>query len=218
MRMTTEQRDKLKADLAEVTEKLRVGVPHYIELAKEIIARRLAKENLSGRVKNADERISAHYDRRPRAFDFLPEDPECVAWSQEYDRLQAERQQLVDEIRVINPEERTQEAIALEPPYGLIGQWEMAKGNIAAALERDADEGRNAWESRRNRPGALDCAVGAWTTAHGAARWLLQLLSGGVVNKEDPWHCLHRSTFSTSPPPASARCSSSQGSAGATRS
>jgi hypothetical protein len=146
MTMSAAQRDKLKADLAEVTEKLRIGVPHYLELAKEINARRLAKENLSGRVKNADERISAQYDRRPRAFDFLPEDPECIAWSQEHDRLKAERQQLVDEIRAINPEEHTQEAIALEPPYGLIGQWEMAKGNITAALERDDDEGRNAWE------------------------------------------------------------------------
>jgi hypothetical protein len=146
MTLTVEQQDKLKADLAAVREARRIGEARYLELATAIKAKRLAKENLRGQIRNADERIGAHYDSRLRAADYLPEDPEVVEWNAEHERLHAERQLLIDEIRAINSEEFTQEAILFESPYGLIAQWQLAEGNLVAALERNADEHRNLWE------------------------------------------------------------------------
>jgi hypothetical protein len=144
--MTTEQRAKLVADLAEVREKMRIGTARYLKIATEIKAKRLEKDNLRGRIRNADERISAHYDTMPRAVDYLPEDPECVAWSKEHEQLKAERQALVDEIRAINSEQHTQEAIQYESPHGLLASWQLAEGNLLAALERDADQHRSPFE------------------------------------------------------------------------
>ena len=144
--VTSATRDKLIAELAEVREKLRIGTARYLEIAPVIKAKRLAKENLRARIYNAEERISAHYDRQPRCYNYLDDDPEVVEWDAEHDRLKAARQLLVDEIRSINSEEHTQEAIQYESPHGLLAVWQLAEGNLLAALERDADEHRNLFE------------------------------------------------------------------------
>jgi len=144
--VTSATRDKLIAELAEVREKLRIGTARYLEIAPVIKAKRLAKENLRGRIYNADERISAHFDTKPRAADYLPLDPEVVEWNVEHERLQAERQLLIDEIRSINSEENTFEAIQFEGPFGILATLQLAEGNLLAALERDADQHRSPFE------------------------------------------------------------------------
>ena len=146
MTMTTERRNEMIEQLAAVREERRIEEPWYYEHAPIIKARRLEKENLRGRIRNADERIGAHYDSRSRAVDYLPEDPECVEWSKELERLEAEKQALVDQSRAINPEEYTQRAIEYEGPNGKIAHWQMTENNLVAALERDADEHRNLFE------------------------------------------------------------------------
>jgi predicted nucleic acid-binding Zn-ribbon protein len=141
MILTAGQRDKLVKDLATAREDLHKHEARYYTIAPEIQADDTAAFNLRSRVRNAQERKGDYHNAKPRHFDYLPDDPECVSWAARYQQLEAEEQQLSDELRALSTgvEERRQEAIKLQ---GLIFQGQYAERNLLSALERD-DEERN---------------------------------------------------------------------------
>jgi hypothetical protein len=145
-KLTTEQRAKIVEELAMVREKLRLGKARYLTIATEIKELRLAKDNLRGRIRNAEERIGTHSNQRPRCWEWLPDDPDVVEYERVHAALEAEREALCAELRGINSEQNTFEACQYEGPTGILVTLALAEGNLLAALERDADQRRGPWE------------------------------------------------------------------------
>lgn len=131
------QRQRI-AKLAEARAELRRARARYQELNVSIKADRAARAEVQGRTNHVAVRLNEHLRQRPAVADYLPEDPEVVAWRKERTELQQERERLIAERDALpDPEasEYFKEACSYEGPFGIIATLEFTVQNLLHQLE-----------------------------------------------------------------------------------
>lgn len=93
-----DERASLKEQLADTRQKLRLARAEHSRLAAQIIAQQDARLDAHKKILDLLEKIGDHSHSRPACADFLPFDPEVVAWEQHHAKLVAARERVTAEM------------------------------------------------------------------------------------------------------------------------
>jgi hypothetical protein len=130
------RRTQLVAELAEVRAKLRKARTEHDALVARIHPARERLNNQNGRIMTAMEQIADSEKERPACADYLPDDPEVVAWRKQHAALKVRADNLIlERNRMPDPNDITSEANRYEGPAGLIVVLMYTEQNLMRMLE-----------------------------------------------------------------------------------
>jgi DNA repair exonuclease SbcCD ATPase subunit len=127
---------QLTAELARVRSELRQAREDHDALAARIHPARERLNNQNGRIHTAMEQIAGSEKARPACADWLPDDPEVVAWTKQHAALKVKADRLIlERNKMPDPNDITSEANRYEGPAGLIVVLMYTEQNLMRMLE-----------------------------------------------------------------------------------
>jgi hypothetical protein len=133
-----EQRKELLAKLAAVRAEKAKAYLDYQRLAGQIKQEREGRASMQGQIERVRDMIGQAWADRPTVADFLPDDPEVVAWRRQYESLERERDKLIARVNAAHETPALELVRYNDPAVGLIPRLEHAEANLLAALDPHA--------------------------------------------------------------------------------
>jgi hypothetical protein len=132
-----ERQKELLRELEKVRAEKQVATARHNELAAAIKQSREQVGQLRSELKRAIEHVNEGIDRRPRVADYLPNDPEVLAWRRQQEALEQTRDRISARLREAGePERHIVELVRYnDPVMGILPQLERAEQNLMRQLD-----------------------------------------------------------------------------------
>jgi hypothetical protein len=133
-----EEQEKVKKQLARVRGEIRKAHSDYERLRREIKSGEIQVAVQQSHVEGLTNRISDHMQARPACAEFLPDDPEVVAWQIKYNDLIQRREQAIARRNVLQAEIPNKLAAArYEGNFGVIAILQRTENNLVRRLRNE---------------------------------------------------------------------------------
>jgi DNA repair exonuclease SbcCD ATPase subunit len=131
-----QRREDLIQQLTAVRAELRTAEDRYKQLHAQIHKEREDKANAQSHVEAAAEAVRDSWLGRPKIAEYLPDDPEVVAWRTQHQALERRHEERIAKRNALpDPQRDLGEAISYEGPMGRIATLRFSQQNLVNALE-----------------------------------------------------------------------------------
>jgi uncharacterized protein involved in exopolysaccharide biosynthesis len=134
--LAAEAKEVLRKQLAEVRAQIRTAKATYADLRKQIRNGEQSVARIQAQIDELVGQITASWQERPEATDYLPDDPEVAAWQAQHASLEQQKD------RAIARRTSTQttipplvEAAKYEGNFGIIATLERSENNLIRRIK-----------------------------------------------------------------------------------
>jgi chromosome segregation ATPase len=129
------RRGELVQQLADARKQLREANATYKRLALQVKTEREQRAFIQSKLDQIFAAIDDSWSQRPAVATYLPNDPDVVAWQQQYSALKAERDKLIAERNAILPSD-VMAAVRYEGPTGIVARLQHLEASLLEQVER----------------------------------------------------------------------------------